>query len=228
MNTLAKRLQFVMSEQGITQQKLAELIGITQQSVNKIVKGDTLEPKKILEIATALGVDVHWLKTGEGGSNSHISTLMSTEPDDEHRFRIDHLDVQAAASLIGIENQDYPEIISSIFFSQNGLLEIVGKKTADNLYLISVPTDSMAPTINKGDLVFVDTSVNYYNTEGIYLFMLNGGLYIKRLMKLPTGIYKAISDNTVYPPFDITDDQFTNATILGKFIRVLPINPRDL
>ena len=231
MTTLAERLTSIMSEKGLSQAELARMTGLKQPSVFKIVSGQTLNPKNIVEIATALGVDVNWLKTGEGepiAQGSIISSLVSTDSDEHHRFRVDYLDVQAAAGHSGIENADYPEVIQSIYFSKDGLLEIVGKSTNDGISLINVPTDSMVPTINKGDIVFVDTKINYYTGEGVYFFLLNGGAYIKRLMKLPTGVYRAISDNSVYPDFDISDELFDTAVIIGKFIKVLPINPKDL
>ncbi len=231
MTTLAERLTSVMAEKGLSQAELARMTGLKQPSVFKIVSGQTLNPKNIVEIATALGVDVNWLKTGEGepiAQGSLISSLVSADSDEHHRFRVDYLDVQAAAGHSGIENADYPEVIQSIYFSKEGLLEIVGKSTNDGISLINVPTDSMVPTINKGDIVFVDTKVNYYTGEGVYFFLLNGGAYIKRLMKLPTGGYRAISDNSVYPDFDISDELFDTAVIIGKFIKVLPINPKDL
>lgn len=231
MQTLADRVRVELSKKRLTQQWLSEKVGVSQQAIAKIVSGETKSPKNIVEIATALGVDVNWLKTGEGepiAQGSIISSLVSTDSDEHHRFRVDYLDVQAAAGHSGIENADYPEVIQSIYFSKEGLLEIVGKSTNDGISLINVPTDSMVPTINKGDIVFVDTKINYYTGEGVYFFLLNGGAYIKRLMKLPTGVYRAISDNSVYPDFDISDELFDTAVIIGKFIKVLPINPKDL
>lgn len=231
MQTLADRVRVELSKKRLTQQWLSEKVGVSQQAIAKIVSGETKSPKNIVEIATALGVDVNWLKTGEGepiAQGSLISSLVSTDSDEHHRFRVDYLDVQAAAGHSGIENADYPEVIQSIYFSKEGLLEIVGKSTNDGISLINVPTDSMVPTINKGDIVFVDTKINYYTGEGVYFFLLNGGAYIKRLMKLPTGVYRAISDNSVYPDFDISDELFDTAVIIGKFIKVLPINPKDL
>ncbi len=231
MSTLATRLQDTLYEQRLSVNAFSKKVGISQQANSKIIRGETLNPKNIVEIATALGVDVNWLKTGEGepiAQGSIISSLVSTDSDEHHRFRVDYLDVQAAAGHSGIENADYPEVIQSIYFSKDGLLEIVGKSTNDGISLINVPTDSMVPTINKGDIVFVDTKVNYYTGEGVYFFLLNGGAYIKRLMKLPTGVYRAISDNSVYPDFDISDELFDTAVIIGKFIKVLPINPKDL
>lgn len=232
-DTLAERLRYMMDFNALSQQSLADKVGVSQQAIGQILKGEISNPKKILEISTALGVNPHWLKTGSGpieptAQGTSIQSLVSTDNDEHHRFRVDYLDVQAAAGHSGIENADYPEVIQSIYFSKEGLLEIVGKSTNDGISLINVPTDSMVPTINKGDIVFVDTKVNYYTGEGVYFFLLNGGAYIKRLMKLPTGVYRAISDNSVYPDFDISDELFDTAVIIGKFIKVLPINPKDL
>ncbi|MDA3978526.1 XRE family transcriptional regulator [Gallibacterium sp. AGMB14963] len=233
MQSLAERLEKELNRQGISMYALAKMINVSQPAIAKIVKGETRDPKNIVEIANALNVNPHWLKTGEGSREittaiSPITSLVSNNEDEEHTYQIDRLDVQAAAAINGITNQDYPDIIQSIYFSKQGLIEIVGKKSTDNVYLITVPTDSMAPTINKGDLVFVDTKIDYYDTEGIYIFSLNGDLYIKRLMRLPTNVYKAISDNKLYPAFDISDDLFNTAKIVGKFIRVLPINAKEL
>ena len=231
MSDLSTRLKTLLEEKGLSMNAFSKMVGVSQPAISDIVSGKTRSPKNIVEIATALGVDVNWLKTGEGepiAQGSIISSLVSTDSDEHHRFRVDYLDVQAAAGHSGIENADYPEVIQSIYFSKDGLLEIVGKSTNDGISLINVPTDSMVPTINKGDIVFVDTKVNYYTGEGVYFFLLNGGAYIKRLMKLPTGVYRAISDNSVYPDFDISDELFDTAVIIGKFIKVRPINPKDL
>ncbi|WP_424404780.1 XRE family transcriptional regulator [Pasteurella sp. PK-2025] len=225
MNTLATRLQDLLQEKGLSRNTFAKKVGITHQAITKIVNGETLNPKNILEIATALGVDPNWLKTGEG---SRDISLVVSEPNAEHKLKVDHLSVSAIAGYNGFSNADYPDIIRSIYFSETGLLEIVGKKTTQGLYLINVPTDSMSPTINKGDIVFVDVSINAYVGEGVYVFDLNGETYIKRLQRIPTGVIRALSDNPLYPPFDITEKLFNTAVVRGKFIRVLPINPKDL
>ncbi|AUK49434.1 XRE family transcriptional regulator [Pasteurella multocida] len=223
MQNLSVRLRKVLSEKRLSQQWLAEQVGISQQAIGKILNGGNTT--KILEIATALGVDAHWLKTGKG---SRDTSLVVSEPGAEYKVKVDHLSVSAIAGYNGFSNADYPDVIRSIYFSENGLLEIVGKKTTQGLYLISVPTDSMSPTINKGDIVFVDVNVNAYIGEGVYVFDLNGETYIKRLQRIPTGVIRALSDNPLYPPFDITEKLFNTAVVRGKFIRVLPINPKDL
>ncbi|MCL7759381.1 XRE family transcriptional regulator [Pasteurella multocida] len=225
MNKLSARLLSLMEEKGISQAELARRIGIKQPSVYKILSGETRNPTKILEIATALGVDAHWLKTGEG---SRDTSLIVSEPNAEHKVKVDHLSVSAIAGYNGFSNEDYPDIIRSIYFSEMGLLEIIGRRTSEGIYLINIPTDSMAPTINKGDVGFVDVKINSYVGEGIYVFDLNGETYIKRLQRIPSGVIRALSDNPLYPPFDITEELFSTAVVRAQFICTLPIKPKML
>lgn len=179
-------------------------------------------------IAEILNIPPSYLAFNDKNNEAYPISNISSEQDENHAYQIDFLDVEAAAGHTSIVNADYPEIITSIYFSQNGLLEIVGRKSNKGLSLITIPTDSMSPTIGKGDVVFVDTTINYYQGEGIYIFILNDEAYIKRLQRIPDGTYRALSDNQYYTTFEISPEKFTNAYIIGKFVRVLPINPRDL
>ena len=97
MATLSERLTSLMYEKGISQAELARLIGIKQPSVFKILSGETRNPKKILEIATALNVDPHWLKTGEGDPDPSYRIVEVSEPQNPNTVRIDILDVEASA-----------------------------------------------------------------------------------------------------------------------------------
>ncbi len=230
MNTLAERLQFLLKEKGITQYKLAETIGISQQAVAKILNGSTKEPKKIYEIANALNVDLEWLKTGSG-SSPELSALISPvayEPDNNHAHCIEQLDVQAVASNNGIENADFPDVIQKLYLSDDGVLQLIGRKSAKGIKLITIPTDSMTPTIHPSDIVFIDTLANSFTADGVYLFRLNNRLFLKRLQLLPTGELQASSDNRNYSPFVISEETFNSAEIVGKFVRVLKIEKIDL
>ncbi|WP_406812452.1 XRE family transcriptional regulator [Histophilus somni] len=229
MSNLATRLQDTLYAQRLSVNSFAKKVGVSQQAISKIVRGETRSPKNIVEIATALGVDVHWLKTGEGEPNitPHSSILVSNEPDEKHTHRINRYDFQLSAGD-GIINSDYPETISSIWLTPEGMMQIIGRYSEKGICIFKVPTDSMEPTISSKDLVFIDTNITYFAGDGIYAFKLNGKDYIKRLQQLPTGIIRALSDNKLYDPFDITEELFDTAEIVGKFIRVVPLNPKDL
>lgn len=229
LETLAARVKYMMDFNALSQQSLADQVGVSQQAIGQILKGDISNPKKILEISTALGVNPHWLKTGKGPMEptSQISS-MSMQKDDDHTLRVDLLDAELAAHSSGIINLEYPDVISSIFFTHEGVKQILGRTTTDGVYMFKVPTDSMAPTITQNDIVFIDTNVKEYIGEGVYSFNLNGETYIKRLQRLPTGVIMALSDNPLYHPFEITESLFDTAEIIGKFIKAVELKPKDL
>ena len=158
---------------------------------------------------------------------SQISS-MSMQKDDDHTLRVDLLDAELAAHSSGIINLEYPDVISSIFFTHEGVKQILGRTTTDGVYMFKVPTDSMAPTITQNDIVFIDTNVKEYIGEGVYSFNLNGETYIKRLQRLPTGVIMALSDNPLYHLFEMTEDLFDTAKIIWKFIKATELKLKDL
>lgn len=227
MSDLATRLQTLLYEKRLSMNAFAKMVGVSQPAIAKIISGDTRDPKNILEIASALGVNAHWLKTGEGSPDADVFAFTS-EKDDDHTLRVDLLDAELAAHSSGIINLEYPDVISSIFFTHEGVKQILGRTTTDGVYMFKVPTDSMAPTITQNDIVFIDTNVKEYIGEGVYSFNLNGETYIKRLQRLPTGVIMALSDNPLYHPFEITESLFDTAKIIGKFIKAVELKPKDL
>lgn len=231
MPDLATRLQNKLYEQRLSVNAFSKKVGISQQAISKIIRGETLNPKNILEIAAALGVSAHWLKTGEGEPEPNdkvITALYSEEQNEQHHLRVDLLDVRLAANSTGMINSDYPEVLSRLYFTEEGVQRLLGRSTTKGIYLFKVPTDSMMPTIMPDDLVFIDTKIKEYVGDGVYAFCLNGETYIKRLQRLPTGIFRALSDNPLYPPFDITDELFDTAVIIGKFIRAVEFKVKVL
>nr|DAP02393.1 MAG TPA: Repressor protein CI [Caudoviricetes sp.]DAT04249.1 MAG TPA: Repressor protein CI [Caudoviricetes sp.] len=227
MKTLSDRLRYLLKVNELTEDALAKKVNVSQQAINYVLNGKTRSPKNILEIATALGVNAHWLKTGEGSPEADVFAFTS-EKDDDHTLRVDLLDAELAAHSSGIINLEYPDVISSIFFTHEGVKRILGRTTTDGVYMFKVPTDSMVPTITQNDIVFIDTNVKEYIGEGVYSFNLNGETYIKRLQRLPTGVIMALSDNPLYHPFEITEDLFDTAEIIGKFIKAVELKPKDL
>lgn len=63
--TLAGRVHERMTYLDINQEELAEKVGISQPSVQRILSGKTLNPKKIIEISKVLKVSPEWLATGD-------------------------------------------------------------------------------------------------------------------------------------------------------------------
>ncbi|HDR0673435.1 TPA: helix-turn-helix transcriptional regulator [Pasteurella multocida] len=90
--------------------------------------------------------------------------------------------------------------------------------TADKLVFVSATGDSMLPTIHHGDLLLINREVNSAKEEGIYVIRSGKQIWIKRIQGLPNGI-RLMSDNkTLYPPLDLSFEQYHALEIIGKVI----------
>ena len=67
MNDLALRMREARVERGYSQDRLARLVGVRQQSINDIEQGRTRQPRRIVQIAHALEVSPEWLLYGRDG-----------------------------------------------------------------------------------------------------------------------------------------------------------------
>lgn len=216
METLAKRLKVIMDEQGISQNALARMVGVTQPSIKKIIDGDTLEPKKILEIANALGVSVEWLKTGKGEAPDFASEVDSVEEENEPFYtRIEVLDIYASAGNGEFVSGDLAGYVQAVEFQNEYFHQLFQRASDKGLAIINVKGDSMEPTICSGDLLFVDTSRNAYQGDGIYVFSFNDKLYVKRLQFAGDKLL-VISDNKHYHTWDINPDNESKVVYHGK------------
>jgi phage repressor protein C with HTH and peptisase S24 domain len=87
----------------------------------------------------------------------------------------------------------------------------------EHIRALPVSGDSMSPTINEGDLAFVDTSCRSFEAEGIYVIVFNNSLLIKRLVvDLAAQRIEVRSDNAKMPTQFIAQAQLAGLTICGR------------
>lgn len=66
-STIYERLKFVRKEKGMTQQALADKLGLKQNTIATYEMGKTVpSDRTILDICEKFGVNEVWLRTGEG------------------------------------------------------------------------------------------------------------------------------------------------------------------
>lgn len=73
MSDLKERLVSARRSAGLTQQALADAIGLRQSSYADIETGKIKSTTKLPQIAKVLGVDAYWLATGKGARNTPAS-----------------------------------------------------------------------------------------------------------------------------------------------------------
>lgn len=109
--------------------------------------------------------------------------------------RIAHYDIRAAMGG-GQLPHDYPEMLKDIRVSPSHLREIgVAFEEHYHLKVVTGWGQSMEPTIKHRDPLIVNINVREFVGDGIYLFVWDDLLYIKRLQVADEEHYEMISDN---------------------------------
>ncbi|MFV3380315.1 S24 family peptidase [Pseudomonas sp. NY15354] len=108
---------------------------------------------------------------------------------------IAHYDVRAAMGN-GQAAQDFPEMLKDIRVSPSHLREL-GVEFEEHYHLKMVTGwgQSMEPTIKHRDPLIVNINVREFVGDGIYLFVWDDLLYIKRLQVADEEHFEMISDN---------------------------------
>ena len=81
----------------------------------------------------------------------------------------------------------------------------------------------MQPTFHSGYWLFVDQAINFYEDEGVYVYMSTEGLKVKRLQKLINGELLIISDNPNYTSETLKSHEIDSIKICGKVVAKLRI-----
>lgn len=220
MKTLAQRLDFAMRKVPISQSELARKINLSQTAVQKIISGKTATSRKIGEIAEILGVSVNWLLKGEDVSFDVV------EESDEY-CRVDILDIEAIANNQAVTNDSLTKTVSSIKYTEAEAISIFGRRPADTIKIVTVKGDGMIETLKPRDLIFVDVSIKKFEGDGIYLFIYNDHLYVKRL-QLKKDEMRVISDNKVYVAWSIEKEEFESMLIVAKVLVCQPFSYKIL
>ncbi|MBH1830968.1 helix-turn-helix transcriptional regulator [Stenotrophomonas maltophilia] len=218
MTTLAERLTLAIEHAQITKAELARRVGISAPSVNGWFSGKAkfLRGENLLAAAKALGVSEAWLATGKGSMSSGVqkppvSYVAEIEtPPGYVRFDL----FEGGAGMgAGMVNQDYPEVVKTIEVAEWEVRRKLGYlPKPGRIRIITGRGPSMKPKLEDGDIVWVDTSCDYFDGDDYYLINIDGETQIKMLQKRGDGLY-VVSVNTDFPAYRPDPG---DVSILGK------------
>lgn len=223
--TLADRLNQAMALTGMSQGALAKASGIAQPTIWRLASGNARGSTKIVEIANALGVRVEWLSSGIGamrdGDSSPSPVMAKSDPAPHDTFRIEALDICVSAGP-GAINSEFVEVLRSVEYSVEDARQMFNGRKPEQIRIINVRGDSMSGTIEPGDLLFVDVSVQHFDGDGIYAFLYDETAHVKRLQKMKDKLL-VISDNPTYRPWEpIEKEEMNKIFVFGKVIGSMP------
>lgn len=185
---------------------------------------DGAEPglDKVRAIWRATNCSLSWLVNGEGGmyelvARENRASYVVGPPSDE-TVSIPHYDVIASAGL-GIENGDPPPKKRN-YFRRDWWHRHVGVP-AEECFSLDLGGDSMSPRITPNHTPIVHRVVeNEMLIDGVYVFRLDGAVFIKLLQRIPGRGLIARSENPSYTPWEIGDGKgYAEFKIIGRALK---------
>ncbi|MFB4912669.1 XRE family transcriptional regulator [Enterobacter hormaechei subsp. steigerwaltii] len=216
---IGNRIRELRLEKGMKISDLAEAVGIDGANVSRVETGKqkSFTEQSLSKYATALGVSVADLFTPSPNETT-VCKSSGKNPaygEGDPVFRVELLDVSASAGMGHIQGSDVVDVIRSIEYNNERAAALFGGRTPDTVKVINVRGDSMADTIEPGDLIFVDISINDFDGDGIYVFGFDDKIYVKRLQMIPDKIL-VISDNPKYREWSVDKSNEDRFYVFGK------------
>jgi len=201
--------------------ELADAVGVDAANISRLETGKQKQfsEQTLNRLAQALNVSVSDLFISSGNEST---VYINSKNDSSSRkeidvYRVEVLDVSASAGAGHVQGSDVIDVIHAIEYSTDQAVAMFGGRTASAIKVINVRGDSMATTIEPGDLIFVDVNINSFDGDGIYVFGFDGKVYVKRLQMIPDQLL-VISDNPKYREWNITKDNEHRFYIYGKVL----------
>jgi phage repressor protein C with HTH and peptisase S24 domain len=184
-------LRFIMQQFGSVAD-LARVVGVSDNAIYKWVSGRG-QPSMIslVNLAHAARVSIEWLATGREAAKGEAQAAESGE--------YVYLPGNSARSAGGRGAVQGRQIVDYLAFKIEWLRRRIGIDPK-SLMLIEAVSDSMAPTIDEGDLVLVDLRDPRFRHDGIYVLPTSEDLSIKRIQRRPDGKLIVRNDNAAYEP----------------------------
>lgn len=98
----------------------------------------------------------------------------------------------------------------------------LGTKSPDHIKFIHNFGDNMHPTIHEEDIAFIDVSARSIDKNGIYAFIVNNRLLLRRVTMLTSGHFVLSSDNNEYNDKEtLTEKEMMSLAVYGKYLKSL-------
>ncbi len=194
----------------LTQEALAQALGIHKTSLLSYEKESVSPPASFLEKLSKIGFDINYIITGIN------SLTIENTIDSDETVSINLVDAVLCAGHGSLETED--NVIDTIPFHRSFIEQ---KGNPKNMVLFRVSGDSMAPTIYDKDMVLIDQSKKNLETGKIYAVGFEEVIYLKQIDFLPKKLVLK-SHNKEYDDIILDSNEYNEEhfRVIGKLLWV--------
>ncbi|MDQ2487483.1 LexA family transcriptional regulator [Pseudomonas putida] len=225
MDINEKRIASLRTIMGtLSQKEFAEAHDLDASYLSQLLNGHRkLGEKAALNLELKIGLAAGTLTSPPGEESTTAPTnvvrLPTRASKDKNFVLIPHLDIAASMGHGKAAPDMHIEVIRDMTVHLDWLrMQGLTFSTVENLAIITGDGDSMSGTFADGDALLVDRGISEVRTDAIYVFTLDGDLYIKRLQRLTGGLLRMISDNPIYPPITIDESMIERMHIQARVL----------
>ena len=187
---------------------VADILNIKQLTFATMKQRGKIPYPEILDFCAKKRISINWL--------FYDQIVQSLEEETNKFVNVRYYrDIYASAgggAFNDDENFDYIKLDETMVEKLGGMSEV------KYLESINVIGDSMEPTFEDGDIVFLNRNKKDVSRGGIFVVSTNNGLFIKRVSYKTNGTLDLISDNSAYT---IETVDLNSVEIVGKVTGVV-------
>jgi len=222
MKKLSDRIRAVRKKLGMNQVELADILGCTDGKIKAWEQETTvtMKAKDALLLSQKFGFSQEWLMDGEGEMLLDRGELLLDDISKVKNLLDNNLeipfytDIRASAGY-GCTNTECEK--TSLTISKDML-----PSYSKDIDAIRVSGNSMTPTIDDDDVIFIDKTNTAPSDGKIFVVYLCEDVYVKRIFIDPkTKEITLHSDNQIFPQIKADCEDFK---IIGRVIANMKIN----
>lgn len=212
--TLGDRIAARIRALGLSQAELARRVGISQPSVNHLIRKGAQGSRHLNAIARALETSVEYLtgETDDAAADGPRGPSVAVVAQEMGLVPVREVDL---AIGLGAAYLDQPIADVSRMFPREWL-DLYTRAPAESLIIARGSGDSMIPTILDNDLLLIDTSQTMPRlADQVWAVSYCGLGCVKRLRPSKDGGWLLMADNAAISPITAYDDELH---VLGRVV----------
>lgn len=218
MSEISERFAVAVDKLGLKNADIVKKHNISRQLVNNFLTSQKTMTLTFAEVCDGEKININWILTGNG--NMFINEEKETEPPTSLVSISYFKDAYAAAGVGAINYDDAPIVMA---FDEDFLKAKLGITSFKHIHIINAIGNSMSPTINSGELLFVNPFENencYIRDKDIYVINTPSGTLVKRIkVEDPIKLsYTLVSDNPNDKDIPLSGDDLNSCKVIGRVI----------